>query len=123
MDGFRRVRRRVFCWIHRAWIDQSNLVGLKSRAGVFSKKTACVTFVASRTGLIYDQEDAIGVAIDSDFENMLPMPAFFAFAPKLVSGSTEVGSKSGLEGFLVGLLVHPSHHQNSPCFCILGDGR
>ena len=79
--------------------------------------------MASCAGLFDGEQDGIGVTIDADLEDFLSMPAFFAFSPKFIAAAAEVGSHTGLQGFIEGLPVHPGEHEDLAGGGILGDSR
>ena len=109
--------------IHRRRVDDSFLVNDDFSIAIDGPEEArWVTFVASCAGLLDGEEDGIGVTIDADLEDFLSMAAFFAFSPKFPAAAAEVGSHTGLQRFLEGLLVHPGEHEDLSGGGILGDG-
>lgn len=108
--------------VDRPWVDQSDLIDDEAIWSRFAEKAGFKSFVASRPGLFDAHEYAICVAIDSNFDDSLPMTALFPFSPQSLSRAAVVGRKSCLECLLVGFVVHPRHHQNRATRGVLGDG-
>jgi hypothetical protein len=67
--------------VDRFWIDKANLVDDQALGGRLPEEAVCVAFVASRTGLIDQYEDAIGIAIDTHLDYALSVAAFLPFTP------------------------------------------
>lgn len=67
----------------------------------------------ARGTLLFDQqEDGIGIAIDSNLDYFLSMSTLFSFSPKPSAGSTVIGGLAGLFCFMKRVSIHPSKHQN-----------
>ena len=104
-------------------IDQQRLIDREVIRFQDSEKTACVPFVARRTGLLDHYQDRIRVAIDPDFDHTLPVAALLPFAPKLVPRSTKVSRKPRRNCFQICLLIHPRQHKDFSTRDVLCDGR
>jgi hypothetical protein len=76
------VALRLWLIVQSGWIDQSFLVDFPTGFRFLAEEAAWVAFVASGSVLLNEQQNRIGIAIDTYFDDFLSMPAFFAFAPK-----------------------------------------
>lgn len=116
--------RDLLGWaINRGGVHQSRSINRELLCVPFSKEAARVSFVACGAGLFNQHEDAIGIAVDSQFDDLLTVAAFLSFSPKFVSGAAEVGCESGSQGFAISLFVHPREHENFARLRILCDCR
>ena len=68
-------------------------------------------------------DEGVCIAVHEDLLYMLEVGRFFAFVPELLTASGEEPGLSRLDGFLQGLLIHISHHEDLAASGVLHNGR
>ncbi len=116
------------CGIDGRWIHQPLSHRLYAKAGSITdgsgnlpEKAGAEALVTRGPLLMHLQQDGVGIAVYKDRDHLLAMAAFFSLAPEAIATAAEVDGIAGGHGFRKGLGVHPSHHEDIPIVCILGN--
>ena len=74
-----------------------------------------------QSGLLYEKQQGIAVAVKPDIDDFLGMSRFFSLVPEPVSGSAPVNGLAALHGFFKRSTVYPCQHQNFQGGGVLGN--
>ena len=110
-----------FCGVVDLFSDEFQLL-----IGVFLKCPVEAGLIADMAlaGIYGDFENqTILIAVDEYLFHPLEMAALLALLPQFPAGPAKIGREARLDGFLQGLMVHMSHHEDLARPGILSNGR
>lgn len=119
-------RKEWLLVVNRFGIEHSVSLNGKLLSGRvdLSKEAAAKSFVTGcATDLIHFDQQRVAIAVKIDGMQLLNVAAFFALSPELLAAAAVVADATRSQSFLVGLSVHPGHHQDIACSGILRDCR
>ena len=111
-------RKEWLLIVNRFGIEHSVSLNGKLLSGRvdLSKEAAAKSFVTGcATDLIHFDQQRVAIAVKIDGMQLLNVAAFFALSPELLAAAAVVADATRSQSFLVGLFVHPRHHQDITC--------
>lgn len=75
------------------------------------------------TDLLNTVNHGVCVAVKQNLNDLLTVPALFAFAPETRAGAGKIRSVSGPRGLSSASAIGPGQHEHRPVLCILSDDR
>src|ERR1700757_80868 len=106
-------------------VDAARIDGMPGAVAKYAEEARLKTLVAGgAVAVLLDREqDGVVVAVDADFVDGLVVARLLALAPQAIARAREVAGVAGLDGFLEGLAVHVSDHQEASALIVLRDDR
>jgi hypothetical protein len=104
-------------------VHQTLLVLTEFRILSGPEETRYVSLVTRGAGLLDENQNGIGIAVDPYIDQLLSMTALLTLPPQLVSRTAVVCHPTCLDGFQVRFSVHPGEHEDLEGLRVLSDDR